>query len=71
MDWAVKLCPSFDPAVVQAVDAEVYWKMVEFGVQVQKITEPVRSEWFRAFLTDYAKAVSDAMAVNQRHVSGA
>jgi hypothetical protein len=71
MSWAVKLFPEFDPNRVQAADPEIYWKMIDFGVSVEKIERPVRAEAFRWFLTEYSKAVSDATIISRNAMSGA
>ena len=69
--WAVKLYPNYDLTYVEGADPEIYWKMIYFGVQVEKIKRPARAEWFMWFLTDYSKAVSDVAIVSQNVRPGA
>ena len=69
--WTVAANPNFDLNRIQAVDVELYWLLVDFDVQVQKIKQPVRAEAFRWLMTEYAKSMNEALIVSRDATCGA
>jgi hypothetical protein len=68
--WTVQANPDFDLYQVKAADVELYWRVIDFDIQVQKINRPVRAEAFRWFMTEYAKSMNDALVVSRSATSG-
>jgi hypothetical protein len=64
-DWTLGAYPNFDPEYVKGVDPERYWKLMDFGWQVERIERPVRAEWFAWLLTEYARSCNEVLMVGR------
>ena len=68
--WMLKDNPEF-LSRVQAVDVELYWRVIYFSIDVQEIDRPVRAEWFHWYLTEYAQVMNSALVVSRNVSPGA
>jgi hypothetical protein len=55
----------FNPEHLRTSNPELYWRIVEFGVLVEKLDKPIDSDRFKGFLRECWDAWGEAVIENQ------
>jgi hypothetical protein len=67
LDGTLRTWPSFNLHALKKDDPEVYWRLVDFGMQIETLTQLVRVEFVLGILEEFVNLLHKVAADQNSH----